>query len=439
MKKLLLPFFISFIILPNNIFSQAFHINHIPADKFNIDKFAQEVYYRDVFTYYFIKKNLISQKIDTTSYFYSPPVFANKSHKSVHFSGGSVILHDHDKDTSYVLFYPPYTNENKGGTYITYGFLFSPNDSFLLFQPAELKYTAFKLSDSTFHKINMPAFEDYFIHWSSDSTVIFKWDNQSKILEYYLYSGKIDTLINLPEYPPIISFAYNKNKNILIYSTGELYPKLYLYNKETDSTTIVFNILTDDPNPCVGSGLIFNFLKWYLDDNKLAFFCTLTTNNGGAIYVYNLKENKTYRYTTCEYEGKKYELDWINRDTIIYLDQTYFNIDGFALLTPVSVEEKNNSKLDEGAEIGVYPNPFNPSTTIKWHSSSSNYSTIKVFDILGKEIAVLFDKDLSAGQHQIEFNAEEYKLSSGVYFINIEIWNSGSEVYTENKKVILMK
>ncbi|NCS90521.1 MAG: hypothetical protein GW789_17540 [Ignavibacteria bacterium] len=62
MKKLLLPFFISFIILPNNIFSQAFHINHIPADKFNIDKFAQEVYYRDVFTYYFIKKTLFLKK-----------------------------------------------------------------------------------------------------------------------------------------------------------------------------------------------------------------------------------------------------------------------------------------------------------------------------------------------------------------------------------------
>jgi len=285
----------------------------------------------------------------------------------------------------------------------------------------------------------MPAFEDYFIHWSNDSTVIFRWDNQSKILEYYLYSGKIDTLINLPEYPRISNYSYNKTKNILIYSTDELYPKLYLYNKKTDSTTIVFNILTDDPNPCLGSGLAFKYMKWDSEDDDLAFFCTLLTNNGGAIYVYKLKENKTYRYTRCEYEGKKYELDWINRDTIIYLDQTYFNIDGFALLTPVSVEEKNNSKLDEGAEIGVYPNPFNPSTTIKWHSSSSNYSTIKVFDILGKEIAVLIDRDLSAGQHQLEFNAEDYWLSSGVYFINIKIMRSGSEVYTENKKVILMK
>ena len=79
-----------------------------------------------------------------------------------------------------------------------------------------------------------------------------------------------------------------------------------------------------------------------------------------------------------------------------------------------------------------YPNPFNPSTKISWHSPSDGQQTIKVFDMLGNEIAVLIDDIPPAGSYEVEFKASH--LSSGVYFYSIK---SGS--FSDTKKMIFMK
>ncbi len=79
-----------------------------------------------------------------------------------------------------------------------------------------------------------------------------------------------------------------------------------------------------------------------------------------------------------------------------------------------------------------YPNPFNPSTTISWQSPVSSWQTLKVYDILGDEVATLVDEYNPAGKYEVEFNAAE--LSSGVYFYTLQ---AGS--FTNTKKLILMK
>jgi Secretion system C-terminal sorting domain len=61
-----------------------------------------------------------------------------------------------------------------------------------------------------------------------------------------------------------------------------------------------------------------------------------------------------------------------------------------------------------------YPNPFNPSTTINYSIPKQSYITLKVYDILGKEIETLVNEEKSAGYYQVEFNATN--LPSGVYF-----------------------
>lgn len=73
----------------------------------------------------------------------------------------------------------------------------------------------------------------------------------------------------------------------------------------------------------------------------------------------------------------------------------------------------NNFKLNQN-----YPNPFNPITTISWQSPVFSYTTIKVFDILGKEVATLVNEEKPAGEYQVEFDAS--KLSSGVYFYTLQ-------------------
>ena len=67
-----------------------------------------------------------------------------------------------------------------------------------------------------------------------------------------------------------------------------------------------------------------------------------------------------------------------------------------------------------------YPNPFNPSTTIRFDLPNSGRIKLCIYDILGREVAVLINEMRSAGNYSIQFNAGKYRLSSGVYFYRIE-------------------
>jgi len=79
-----------------------------------------------------------------------------------------------------------------------------------------------------------------------------------------------------------------------------------------------------------------------------------------------------------------------------------------------------------------YPNPFNPSTTIEYNIPESGNVTLKVFDVLGNEVATLINGQNEAGTHKVDFDAS--LLHSGVYFYRIE---SGS--FVETKKLMLLK
>lgn len=79
-----------------------------------------------------------------------------------------------------------------------------------------------------------------------------------------------------------------------------------------------------------------------------------------------------------------------------------------------------------------FPNPFNPSTKISWQSPEGNHQTLKVYNILGNELATLVDEYKSAGSHAVEFDAAS--LPSGLYFYELKAGN-----YAVVKKMILMK
>ncbi|MEG8946845.1 T9SS type A sorting domain-containing protein [Rosettibacter firmus] len=67
-----------------------------------------------------------------------------------------------------------------------------------------------------------------------------------------------------------------------------------------------------------------------------------------------------------------------------------------------------------------YPNPFNPSTIINYQLPERNFVTIKVYDVLGKEITTLVNEFKEAGNYKIEFSADKYNLSSGIYFYTLK-------------------
>ena len=99
---------------------------------------------------------------------------------------------------------------------------------------------------------------------------------------------------------------------------------------------------------------------------------------------------------------------------------------------PTEIIYKGSLKVDTYDLAQNYPNPFNPSTTIKYQIPNAGNVTLKVFDILGREVTTLVDEFKSEGRYEVNFNAG--KLASGVYIYSIK-----SNDFTASKKLLLLK
>ena len=100
---------------------------------------------------------------------------------------------------------------------------------------------------------------------------------------------------------------------------------------------------------------------------------------------------------------------------------------------PVSVKEINRLTIPK--EFGLYqnyPNPFNPSTTISFDLPFSSFVTLRVFDLLGNDVATIVSKDFSKGIYSFRWDATG--LTSGVYYCRLQV---GSRLVT--KKLMLLK
>jgi hypothetical protein len=79
-----------------------------------------------------------------------------------------------------------------------------------------------------------------------------------------------------------------------------------------------------------------------------------------------------------------------------------------------------------------YPNPFNPTTVIHYYLPVASHAVVKVYDVLGREVATLVNEQKSAGSYQVDFDA--HLLTSGVYFYSLQ-----AGTFTETKKLVLIK
>lgn len=97
-----------------------------------------------------------------------------------------------------------------------------------------------------------------------------------------------------------------------------------------------------------------------------------------------------------------------------------------------NIEEINNTVVNSYDLTQNYPNPFNPVTTIQYSIPEAGFVEIKIFNILGQEVATLVNIEQSSGSYKVIFDAN--KLSSGIYLYQIRVNN-----YQLTKKMILMK
>ena len=102
-------------------------------------------------------------------------------------------------------------------------------------------------------------------------------------------------------------------------------------------------------------------------------------------------------------------------------------------VTEIKDKEYNSTrKLTDYKLNQNYPNPFNPTTDINYSVPKAGLVTITVYDILGRQVASLVNKEKPAGSYNVEFNAS--KLSSGVYFYRMQAGN-----FIQTKKLIIIK
>jgi Secretion system C-terminal sorting domain len=102
-------------------------------------------------------------------------------------------------------------------------------------------------------------------------------------------------------------------------------------------------------------------------------------------------------------------------------------------VTPLNVNGISEIEFPEMFMLSQnYPNPFNPSTNIRLAISSRQFVSIKVYDVLGNEIATLVNQQKPAGIYEVEFDATG--LPSGVYFYQLK-----AGPFLETKKMVLMK
>jgi hypothetical protein len=124
---------------------------------------------------------------------------------------------------------------------------------------------------------------------------------------------------------------------------------------------------------------------------------------------------------------------------LTYLSSTNQGLNIVKYIDPTGVEDLESNNISFKLEQN-YPNPFNPSTTIKYSipnvETYGNFSVqLKIYDVLGSEVATLINEKQLPGNYKIEFSAEG--LPSGVYFYRLSVDGSGN--YQMTKKMTLLK
>jgi hypothetical protein len=104
----------------------------------------------------------------------------------------------------------------------------------------------------------------------------------------------------------------------------------------------------------------------------------------------------------------------------------------FTATTDPSVSVNENELLNTYYLFQNYPNPFNPSTRIDYNVGEPGLVQLKIYNVLGVEVATLVDEYKNAGNYSVDFSATDY--SSGVYFYSLSVNN-----FTQTRKMILEK
>ena len=193
---------------------------------------------------------------------------------------------------------------------------------------------------------------------------------------------------------------------------------------------------------------------WDFVPVELSSFAANTSNGNVALNWTTASETNNKGFEVQRSNGGEYQtLGFVQgngtstqQHSYAYLDQNVVNGNYSYRLRQVDFD--GSSEYSQVVEVSVnnpvefslaqnYPNPFNPSTKINYALKVDSKVSLKVFDILGQEVAALLNENIAAGAHNVTFDAS--KLNSGVYLYKIEANGVDGSSFTSVKKMILTK
>ncbi|HPN38547.1 MAG TPA: T9SS type A sorting domain-containing protein [Melioribacteraceae bacterium] len=249
------------------------------------------------------------------------------------------------------------------------------------------------------------------------------WDSLYRAVDRYFYNYTNNKLTSIKFQNWYLNVWNNRKLDTITYNnSGKIVEYLYKYNYDNNwkdnyrrqyTYDYSDNLITQLDQQALSFGFTNNYYNIYSYDehgNCISGKCKAwagsqwNPSRGNAIVLYN-NGNDTLKYDTGE----------------IYTEYIFF--------TEINdeVSPVNSFSLEQN-----YPNPFNPSTTINYQIQNESLVTIKVYDILGKEVTTLVNENKAAGKYSVSFDAKN--LSSGVYLYQIK---AGS--YISTKKMMLLR
>jgi dipeptidyl aminopeptidase/acylaminoacyl peptidase len=231
-------------------------------------------------------------------------------------------------------------------------------------------------------------------------------------------------------------FAFNTNRD------GNW--EIYLMDTSGNGQQNITNNPADDFIPVwspSGLNIVFESRR----DGPLELYVMEASGNNQLRLTYNNSDNHFPDWSPdenqiifCSNDGNDYELVVMNSDGTNQQFVTNNNFNEWVVVwRPTGSTGIGYPQDEREFQNGInlhqnYPNPFNPTTKISYQIPELSYVTLKIYDVLGKEIATLVSEEKPAGNYEINFNA--FDVTSGIYFYQLE-----TESYLETKKMILLK
>jgi len=151
----------------------------------------------------------------------------------------------------------------------------------------------------------------------------------------------------------------------------------------------------------------------------------------------NTSTSLNLAYTVSSQSGKPIQMQVRSLDAVY--GEIYHTSDGSEMPKQGQTYEEVIQQIPTTmALLDAYPNPFNPSTVIKYRLPVNSIVSLKVYDMLGREVAALVDGAKEAGYYNAEFNAS--RLASGIYFARFTATpQNGSLPFSQTMKILLTK